>query len=279
MRVLAVVVALVATGMVISAVLAVTQGFSRAALAALSGIEVTVTALLVLPWFTVFARRAADRFSRGDAAERAWSVLSATSILLVVGQVCSYTPAAVELGSVEPYALLVGQVFPAIFRIALWWALWRMRRAYSATGIDFRLRPFDYTVSAGVVVLALVLVIRRDVLFAYWATDTVFSDTLRMAMTASQVVNFILYPAVFSVSLAMSRYAVQMGGGLVSRAWFGVALYGLLQPVHATIIALLWPVCGPLAAVALDNFVVLAAFTALAYGPMFQVEATEVSRT
>lgn len=279
MRVLASVVALLAAAMVAAAALAVTRGLSQPAFAALAGVEIVVMAILVLPWFTIYARRAADRFSPGDAAERTWRVLSIASVLLILGQFGSYVPAALDLGEAEPYVLIAGQLLPAIFRMVLLWALWRMRRAYRGTGIDFRLTALDYAASAAVAALGLTLIVRRDVMFSYLTVGTEAAGAVATAITAVQVLNYVLYPAVFYESLAMSRYAVQMGGGLVSRAWFGVAVYGLLQPLHAFTIAMLWPVYGPLTAVALDNFVVLAAFASLAYGPMFQVEATEVSRS
>jgi hypothetical protein len=57
-----------------------------------------------------------------------------------------------------------------------------------------------------------------------------------------------------------------------------VALYGLLQTLHAFTIAMLLPTYGPLAAIAFDNFIILCAFAALAFGPIYQVEAAEVSR-
>lgn len=276
---LAGVVALAATAMAVAAVLALSGALSRESVVALNGAEIVAAALLVLPWFAAYAWRAAGRFSPGDAAERAWRALGCASALLLAGQVCSYLPAALDLGAAEPWLLIAGQVLPAAFRVVLCWALWRMRSAYLATGIHFRLRPFDYAAAAAVAALAVVLVVRRDVLFDYWSADTAFTAATRAAMTWAQVFNFFLYPLVFASSLAMSRYAAEMGGGLVSRAWRCVAAYGLLQPMHAFAVSLLWPTFGPLAAVVFDNFIVLAAFTCLAVGPMFQVEAAEVSRS
>jgi len=72
---------------------------------------------------------------------------------------------------------------------------------------------------------------------------------------------------------------LQMGGGLVARAWGGVAAYGLLQVLHVVVIATLYDTAGPMISLALDNFIVLAAFGSLAMGPIFQVEAAEVRRS
>jgi hypothetical protein len=277
-RVLAALVVIVAAHMVGAAVYSVSAGLSREALSALSGAEILAMAALVLPWFTVYAARAARRFSPGEAAAGAWRVLAAASVLLLLGQIAAYVPSVFDLGRAEPVIVIFGQVMPAAFRVALCWALWRMRRAYRETGLHFHLKATDTIVALVVAAVAVVLISRREILFAYWTANAEMGETSGYVMTAAQVFNFLLYPAVFYTSLAMSRFAVQMGGGLVARAWGGVALYGLLQPLHAFAIALLWPVYGPIAAVAFDNFIVLCAFAALAFGPIYQVEATEVSR-
>jgi hypothetical protein len=278
-RALGVLVATIAVAMVAAAGYAVSTGLSREALAMLHGIEIVCMAVLVLPWFTVYASRAAARFGRGDVAGKAWGALAAASVLLVLGQLAAYVPAALDLGGIEAAVVVAGQLLPAAFRVVLCWALWRVRRAYRDTGLHFHLKPVDYAASAVVAVVAVVLITRHEVLFQYWAEGSNFGDTARTIMTAALVFNFVLYVLVFASSLAMSRYAAQMGGGLVARAWRGVALYGLLQPLHVFVISSLSPVYGPIAAVAFDNFIVLAAFAALAFGPMYQVEATDVGRS
>ena len=278
-RALGVLVATIAVAMIVVAVYATSTGLTDQNLDALSGIEIVCMAILVLPWFTVYASRAAARFGPGDVAGNAWRALAALSVLLIIGQLAAYLPRALDLGRVEAVVVVAGQLLPVAFRLVLCWALWRVRRAYRETGLHFHLKPVDYAASALVAVVAVVLISRREVLFQYWGEGSDFSDTERMIMTGALVFNFVLYVAVFASSLAMSRYAAQMGGGLVALAWRGVALYGLLQPLHVFIISILLPKYGPIAAVAFDNFIVLAAFTALAFGPMYQVEAADVSRS
>lgn len=277
-RVLAAFAMVVAAGTAATAGYSMTAGLSRSALGALGGAEIVAMAVLVLPWFTVYAWRAARRFAPGEAAATAWNALAAASVLLLLGQIAAYLPPALDLGGLEAPLVVAGQLLPAAFRVVLCWALWRVRRAYCETGIDFHLTPADYVASAAVTAAAAFLLTRTDVLFAYWTANADFAETARPAMLTAQVVNFLLYPAVFYSSLAMSRYAMQMGGGLVARAWCCVALYGLLQTLHAFAIAALLPRYGPLVAVTFDNFIVLGAFVALAFGPIYQVEATEVDR-
>lgn len=276
-RALSAVVVTIAVAMIAAAVYSATANLSRDALSAIHGVEIVVMAVLVLPWFTVYANRAAACFGRLDAVGAAWSALAIGSVLLLLGQLAAYIPAALDLGRVEAYLAIAGQFMPAVFRLVLCWALWRVRRAYRETGIDFHLKPVDYIASVAVTAIALVLISRREILFAYWSANSDFDEAARVVMTAAQVFNFLLYAAVFASSMAMSRYAMQMGGGLVARAWGGVALYGLLQAVHAFVISVLWPLYGPIAAIAFDNFIVLAAFAALAYGPICQVEAADVT--
>jgi hypothetical protein len=249
------------------------------ALGALAALEVVLAAGLVLPWFTVNAYRAAVRFSSEQAGASAWGALAAASVLLVLGQFAAFAPAALDLRGLETALVLCGQLFPAIFRVVLCWALWRMRRAYLGTGLDFHLTKFDYVAAAAVAVMVVALVLQGDVLFGYWTANVDFDPAARSLAIGIQVANYLLYGAVFFASLSITRFAVQMGGGLVARAWGGVALYGLLQTFHVFVIALLWPRLGPAVAVAFDNFVVLAAFAALAFGPIYQLEAADVSRS
>lgn len=277
-RTLATLVAAIAAVMLAVAVYALVTSPSRAVLGAISGSEIVASAVLVLPWFAWYSRQAAVRFSGEEAASIAWNALSVGSLLLIAGQIAAFAPKAADLGPIESWLVVAGQAMPATFRIVLCWALWRMQRAYRATGLDFHLRPIDYILSISVAVVALVLVGRVDTLFAYWTANVDFSPAMQVIARSVQIFNYLLYAAVFFISLSMTRFAMQMGGGLVARAWGGVALYGILQPIHVFIIAIFWPIYGPIVAVGFDNFIVLAAFSALAFGPLYQLEAADVSR-
>ena len=251
---------------------------SRERLGALAGLQVVLAAGAVLPWFTVNAYRAAVRFSSEQALASAWGALAASSVLLLFGQFAAFAPSALDLRGFETALILCGQLLPAIFRIVLCWALWRVRRAYLGTGLDFHLTRLDYIVSIPVAIMVGALVWNGGALFDYWTANADFNPAARSLGIAIQVVNYLLYGAVFFVSLSITRFAMQMGGGLVARAWGGVALYGLLQSFHVFVIAVFWPTLGPAIAVTFDNFVVLAAFAALAFGPIYQLEAADVSR-
>ena len=270
--------AAIAVAMIIVAVVAVSGRLDRAHLAAVSGFEVVLMAVLVLPFAGVWGWKAAALFGPVDAGSAAWRMLAIGTIPLALGQVIGYLPSALVLGSIEPVAVVLGQLLPATFRILLIVALWRMLRAYRETGIGFHLKTIDKLVMAVVGVVTIVLFTRADVLFTYWTANSELSESARLVMTSAQMFNFLLYPIVLFLSLSMARFALQMGGGLVARAWGAVALYGLLQPMHVFVIAMCYGAVGPLLTVAFDNFIVLAAFGALAVGPMFQVEAAEVRR-
>jgi len=243
------------------------------------GAEIVAMALVVLPWFTVYAFKAAARFTAGDAASAAWRSLGAASVLLALGQIFAYLPSFVSLGRADVVSHALGQLLPAGFRIVLCWALWRMRKAYRETGLDFRLTGIDKLIAVLAAVMSLVLIFRKEILFDYWTAAATLAESSRYVLSGTQVFNFLLYPAVVFFSLTIFRYAAQMGGGLVARAWGSVAMYGLLQALHAFVIALLYPTFGVLVALYFDNFVVLLAFGALALGPVFQVEAAEVRRS
>lgn len=276
-KVLGWIVALVAIGMVATAIYcALHPGLSRETLGQIAGGEVVVMAVVVLPWLTVYSHKAAVRFSPGEAGAGSWKLLAYASHLLGAGQIVGYLPAVLTLGAIESVMVISGQLMPATFRICMCIALYRMCRAYRDTGLDFRMRGLDFLLSVTVGVVAIVLIVFRDTLFLYWSVNAPFGPFPRSAMIAAQTFNFLLYPAVFFLSLTMFRYATQMGGGLVARAWGGVALYGLLQPIHAFVIAIGYESYGPMLSIAFDNFIVLTAFSALSFGPIFQVEASDL---
>ncbi|MBK6315235.1 MAG: hypothetical protein IPF53_13245 [Blastocatellia bacterium] len=277
-RLLTLWIATLAVVMAIVAIVAISGRLDRAQLAAVSGLEVVLMAVLVLPFAGVSAWRAANLFGPTDAGSAAWRMLAIGAIPLALGQVIGYLPSVLTLGEIEPVAVVCGQLLPASFRVLLSWALWRMLRAYRDTGIGFHGKTIDLVLMAVVFVITIVLFTRVDVLFSYWTANSELSETERLVMTSAQMVNFLLYPILLFLSLSMARFALQMGGGLVARAWGGVALYGLLQLVHVFVLAMYYKDAGPILSVAFDNFIVLAAFGALAMGPMFQVEAAEVRR-
>lgn len=271
------VVAAVGAAMVVTAIYcAFHPGLTSTELGQISGAEVVLMAVTVLPWLTVFAHKAARRFAPGETGSGTWTMLAWTSHLLGAGQIIGYLPSVLELGPIEAIMVIAGQLMPATFRVFLCIALYRMCRAYRETGLDFRMRGLDYVLSVAVGVVAIVLIVYRDTLFLYWSVNADFGTTAHSAMLGAQTFNFLLYPAVFFLSLTMFRYSVQMGGGLVARAWGGVALYGLLQPLHAFFIALGYDTLGPNLSIYFDNFIVLCAFSALAFGPVFQVEASRL---
>lgn len=278
-RILMAVLVAIAAAMIATAAVVSAGSYDRAVLEAIGGYEIAIMAVLVLPFASVSSHRAALLFGPGDAGWLAWRMLSIGSVLLTIGQITAYLPLAVPMGPATPILLLLGQLLPATCRIMIIWSLWRMLGAYRETGIDFHLKLADKLLMAAVIAGTVVLIVRAEVVYDYWTPGTAVGLTGGLAARGAQLFNFLLYPFVLFLSLAMARFALQMGGGLVARAWGGVATYGLLQVLHVVVIATLYDTAGPMISLALDNFIVLAAFGSLAMGPIFQVEAAEVRRS
>jgi hypothetical protein len=247
-------------------------------MSALVGAEITVSAVLLIPWVLVFARRGVASYARDDAGHAALKSLVIGAPLLLAGQVLSFVPSFVELGPALPWALFFGQLTPAMFRVLLIWALWRVRRAYLSTGLGFHLTALDRVAAIAVVGAALFIITRHDVLWAYWAAHGTISPTAAALVTGVQVTNYVLYPALFFASLTMYRYSAQMSGGRLATAWGGIAAYGLLQPLHAFTLALAYPRLGPVFALTVDDFIVLAAFASLALGSVVHAEIAELEQ-
>ncbi len=119
--------------------------------------EIMAMTLLVLPWCPIFRLRAASTFTAEDAGAAAWSVVSAGYILLLIGNICAYLSSAVALRSFSTPIMACGRGFPTGFRIALCWALRRMRRTYRQTGLDFHLLPFNSTITIFVACLSVIM--------------------------------------------------------------------------------------------------------------------------
>jgi hypothetical protein len=241
----------------------------------ISSVEIMAAAALVLPWFVVYSHKVAARFTAEDAAAAAWRSIGVASLFLLGGNLCAYLPGALGISETGLGLSVTGQVLPATFRLVMVWSMIRVQVAFAGAGVTIHQGIVDYLLGVLAIAASAFLVSRQHVLVAYWTSDIVLVEE-SAALGFATVFNFILYPIVFFLSLRMYRCARGMGGGLVARAWAGVALYGLLQLVHTFLVALLRPYFGAAFTVVVDNFVVLAAFTCLAAGPIYQLRAMTV---
>jgi hypothetical protein len=246
-------------------------------MSALSGIELAVSSILLLPWCFVFGRHGLVSYAPTDPGYGAWRALSIGVIPLLVGQVAAFAPTFIDLGLVRPWSIAVGQLSSSVFRVMLCWALWRVRCAYLGTGLGFHLTVLDRILAIIVSGASLIMIGRHDVLGAYWnASNASVTSAVAYFLTATQVLNYLLYPAVFFTSLTMYRYAAQMKGGHIAAAWRAIAAYGLLQPLHVFLTAIFYQYFGLRFALAVDNFVVLGAYASLALGAVLHAEIAAI---
>jgi hypothetical protein len=179
----------------------------------------------------------ARTFGTGQKAGAIWLVMALTGASGFVVHTGNYMPVAVGVYPGARPLYVIGFITISISIVLLAWAMWMMVRIYRASGMKLRLNWGDYTlmVICGILgVLAVVMVPATMRAQNYLGAQ----DLVRMVVLISvpRPIAFIVC-SVFGVMLW--RYATQMGGGLVAKAWIGVLLYTVLSPVRAVLMGLL----------------------------------------
>ena len=171
----------------------------------------------------VLAAKAAQKFDAGELSRRVWwciAFLAAADC----GVLVTFTAPKIW-GNVRGLVglTLATSLLTTFSRgIALPLALWMMVGVYRRSDLHLKLGGADYAAMAivaafGIVALAMVENVARSQLFM---DDPVLVRTLRL-------IGLLLLPAMMVTSVfgvMIWRYAKQMGGGLVARAWICILL-------------------------------------------------------
>ena len=230
----------------------------------------------------VLSSRTALHFDRGETGRRVW-LLIAFMALADCGVLISFTLPRI-IGAVEGVVTLtlLTSALTALSRgVLLPLALWMMVRVYRGIGLGFHLERRDYIpmvgfAGLGVLSLALVGSIARSQLYV---DDPELTRWLRS-------IGFLLLPALVLSSVfgvMVWRYANQMGGGLVARAWQGVLLCNVLWLARFAFLGMLtrWfeidAAARPVLIEMISFWAVIASECALFWGASFQYEACSSS--
>jgi len=227
---------------------------------------------------SVLAFAAARHFDRGETARRVW-LLIAFMALADCGVLISFTlPRIVGAFEGAVTLTLLTSILTALSRgLFLPLALWMVVRIYRGIGLGFHLERWDYLpmiafAGMGVLSLALVGSVARSQLFI---GDPGLVRFLR-------AVGLLLLPALVlsSVFGVMTwRYAKQMGGGLVAKAWKSILLCTVLWLARFACLGVLTQWFGsdvndrPLIIEMISFWSVLASECALFMGASCQYEA------
>ena len=177
----------------------------------------------------ILAYLSARRFDREDTARRVWLLLALMALSDCVALIAFGLP--VVFGSFSAAALLVilATVISSLSRVFVAIALWMMVRVYRQTGMRLHLRKRDYAAMFIIVAMGVAIVALS------YNTSLAFSgpELARWVQFTGLPFWLSLTPcAVFGVMLW--RYATQMGGGLVAKAWRNALLYAVLWLVRFT---------------------------------------------
>jgi len=222
--------------------------------------------------------RTAFHFDRGETGRKVW-LLIAFMAMADCGVLISFTLPRI-IGAAEgvvTLTLLTSGLTALSRGVLLPLALWMMVRVYRGIGLGFHLERRDYLpmigfAGLGVLSLALVGSIARSQLYV---EDPGLTRWLRS-------IGFLLLPALVLSSVfgvMIWRYAKQMGGGLVAKAWRAVLLCNVLWLARFAFLGVLTKWLGidaaarPVFIEMISFWAVIASECYLFWGASFQYEA------
>ncbi len=226
----------------------------------------------------VLSYKSARHFDRGETGRRVW-LLIAFMALADCGVLISFTLPRI-IGAVEGVVTLtlLTSALTALSRgVLLPLALWMMVRVYRGIGLGFHLERRDYLpmiafAGMGVLSLALVGSIARSQLYVDDPGLTRWLRSIGLLLLPALVLS-----SVFGVMIW--RYAKQMGGGLVGKAWQAVLLCNVLWLARFAFLGVLTRWFGidaaarPVLIEMISFWAVIASECALFWGASFQYEA------
>jgi hypothetical protein len=196
------------------------QASSLLTLGAFAGLGLAAAALALL---------SAKRFETGQTARRVWMLMALMPLVDVITLVAYSLPRM--LGDQSLAHLLVGgsTALTSLSRILAAAAFFMMLRLYRQSGLKLTLRAIDYAAMAVIVALGVISVaLSGRVAGLIGGADEGLQSLV--LMTGVPLLVALIPCAVFGVMIW--RWADEMGGGLVAKAWRSVLLYSVLWIVR-----------------------------------------------
>ncbi|MGH9823954.1 MAG: hypothetical protein ACREDR_11965 [Blastocatellia bacterium] len=168
------------------------------------------------------AYKAALHFGTGQTARRAWLFIAlmplSDALTYLAYTMPAYTSShvrSVPFVGVATAALSVTRILAAV-------AFFSMVRVYRKSGLKLNIRPQDYLAMAGVTVLEVLTLVYAG----SGARASGGPALVKLVLITSIPLVFALVPCSI-LGVIIWRYAAQMGGGLVAKAWRSTLLYGV----------------------------------------------------
>ncbi len=216
----------VAAILVASQIAALAMGSSQqtaASLVMLASIGGVCIAAALLCW------RSARSFDKGQDARRVWMLIMLMPIADLIVQIGYSLPGLLGNRESEQLTLPIANASSSLSRILAAAAFFMMFRVYKKTGLRLNLRPVDYVAMVSVILIGIASIVLSDRVTGMIAGN---DDSLRrmLLLTGVPLVVALIPCAVFGVMIW--RYAAEMGGGLVAKAWRSILLYTVLWTVR-----------------------------------------------
>jgi hypothetical protein len=192
--------------------------------------------LVVFAVAAVIGYAAARQFEQGVKTRLTWVFISMGAALFFVADVGLYLSSVSAPSGVASAGLLSAVGAITLSRVLLACGLWIVVKVYHDSGLPLRLTRYDYG--------AMVVFGALNLLTVILGASTVRLLLSHAGTNLTDLVIMICLPlppglAVCSVfAVIIWRYARQMGGGLVAKAWSGVLVYMVALPVRTALIGL-----------------------------------------
>jgi hypothetical protein len=167
----------------------------------------------------------ARRFEPGQAARTAWMLMALMPLADVITLIAQSLPRLT--GSDRGLYLLLGgsTALTSLTRILAAVAFFMMLRVYRQSGLKLTLRAVDYAMMVMIVVAGIIAVVLSPKVAALMSRAD--ADLQRVILLVGVPLNLALIPcAIFGAMIW--RWADEMGGGLVAKAWRNVLLYSVI---------------------------------------------------
>jgi hypothetical protein len=198
--------------------------------------------LLVFALAAIMGRAAARQFEHGVKTRLTWIFIAVGAALFFVADVGLYLSSVTAVSRVASAGLLCAVFAITLSRVLLACGLWIVVKVYHDSGLPLRLTRYDYA--------AMVVFGGLNFLTIILGANTVRLLLSHAGTSLTHVVIMICLPlppglAVCSVfAVIIWRYARQMGGGLVAKAWSGVLVYMVALPVRTVLLGLIPQLLG-----------------------------------
>lgn len=177
----------------------------------------------------------AARFDRSEAGWLVWSLIGCAGMADFLMFTIFLVPVLLGVRDAMSALVVVVAALIMLSRIAVAVALWTTVRVYKRTGLGFHVLSRDYGVMACLIAASGICVALSGSIARSQVSDEALASAIQLvglpllaALAVSSVLGVIVW-----------RYAKQMGGGLVARAWQSILLYTALWLVRLSFLGVL----------------------------------------